>query len=362
MSVTLIVDIGSNSVGAALVSVSKSTVPKVLFSIRLPTILPKDSEKVRSLSVTLSTLESVLEKVGAEHVSIQKTSIIFSSPWYTSQTKAIKREYTTPTLITRRLIEDLTKETDDKFTEGSVNNKKVIERQIIHTKLNGYNTSNPYNKKAVSLETVSFTSFMEKETLNSICRVIEKYFHNRNSKVSSFSLATFNVISSILPAESDFLIVDVRGEVTDVSLVLDSALIKNVSFAQGKNALAQAVADSSGQSTTAALSLISTALGDHGEQTVQEDVLKSSEAFKQSWLQSYTKTIQEISAGAVIPPTIFLLSDIDVETFFENILKEARENGKLNLLKHLNLKSYLDTTSVSTDSFLALESIFATMM
>jgi hypothetical protein len=56
------------------------------------------------------------------------------------------------------------------------------------------------------------------------------------------------------------------------------------------------------------------------------------------------------------------MADQEVEVFFENILNEIKNGTNLHPLKNLNMGNYLVATSVSTDPFLALESIFATMM
>ena len=354
----LVVDVGSGSIGAALVSVSKNVAPKLTFSARLPITLPNESEPSRSLMVVTATLESIMKTVAAEHVVVHKTQIIFSSPWYVSQTKIIKTDYNSPTLITHHIIDQLTKKAESQFLEESKSDGEVVEKRIIRTRLNGYETPNPYNKKAKNVEIAFFSSLVARDVLESVRRVIGKYFHVRNSKASVFSLVAFSAISRILPNERDFLIVDVRGEVTDVSLVTEGALIKSSSFPQGKNTLIQAVMKGSGQSVAAALSLLSTALHDGSELATQADIFKFTGAFKQAWLQAYTKILQEMPNM----PTVFLMADSDIEVFFENILNEIKNNSNLRQLKHLNLKDYLEKTSVQTDPFLALESIFATMV
>lgn len=363
MSVSLIVDIGSSSVGAALVSPSEKAVPKILFSNRLPVISQNSSEKVRSLVAIITVAESVMNTVAAQRLSVNKCHIFFSSPWYASEVKILKTEYDVPKLITHAIVDELAKDAQKKVTEELSSKGEIVEHRIIQTRLNGYSTSNPYNKKAKSLEIAFFASFIEKDVLESIRRVVDKHFHIRHNEISSFSLAAFSAITAILPVEKDFLIVDIRGEVTDLSLITDGTLIKNLSFPLGKSALAQAISASSGQSSSAALSLLNTALRGNSEPTTQADIAKFTEAFKQTWLQAYAKTLQDISGDSShIPPTIFLLADADTEVFFENILNDAKKDGSLRLLKHINTRSFVEATSVATDPFLALESIFATMI
>jgi cell division ATPase FtsA len=305
-----------------------------------------------------SALETAITAAAANRVTVHKTHIIFSSPWCTSQTKVIKKEYDLPISVTRHTIEQLAKEAEDKFAAESKSDGGMIEHRIICTKLNGYQTSDPYNKKARSVEVVFLGSTVAKDVLESVHRIVGKYFHIRNNETSSFSLAAFSAISGILPAERDFLIVDIRGEVTDLSLVTDGVFTKNLSFPQGKDELVQVVANNSGQSQAAALSAINVAYRGDAQAATQTEMEKFAGTFKQTWLQSYTKALQDISAQSV---TLFLIADSDVEMFFEKILNEAKKEGNLYLLKHLNARSFIDPSSVSSDPFLALESIFVTM-
>jgi cell division ATPase FtsA len=363
--VTLVIDIGSSSVGAALVLISKEVVPKIFFSTRLHIALQNESEKSRSLTAVTTALESVIKTVAAEHSVIHKTHIFFSSPWYFSETKIIKNEYDSPTLITHHTIDQITKESERKFVENSKSSGEIVEHRIIRTRLNGYDTSNPYNKKAKKVEVTFFASMVAKDVLESVRRIIAKHFRVHRDDVSSFALAAFNSISGILPSERDYLIVDIRGDVTDVSLITDGALIKSVSFPQGKNNLIQNVANNSGQSQSAALSLIKVAFHNDSDPGVKIDVQKNAEKFKQVWLELYAKTLQEITGGGadvILPQTIFLMADSDIDMFFENIGNEIKNNGDIRSLRHLNFRDYVETSSVPTDSFLALESIFVTMI
>jgi cell division ATPase FtsA len=363
--VTLIVDIGSSSVGAALVSISKGTSPQILWSNRLPVVLKNDVSKPDSLIAVTSTLETVMAAAAAKHITASKTHIILSSPWYISKTKSVKFENDLPAPVTRHSIEKLEKDARAEFIQESKSDGEVVEHRVIRTKLNGYNTPDPYNKKAKSVEVTFFVSIVPKAVLETILRVVKKHFQTENNEISSFSLVAWSTIASILPAENDFLVVDVRGEVTDLSLGIDDALLKSSAFPQGKNALIKAISTGSGQTTAASLSLLNTALKGDTDATVKSDLVKVSETFKRTWSESYVKNLQAISTEAklnIVPQTIFLMSDPDVEPFFENILNETKKTGKLHLLKHLNVNNYIEPTSVPTDPFLALESIFVTII
>ncbi len=90
--------------------------------------------------------------------------------------------------------------------------------------------------------------------------------------------------------------------------------------------------------------------------------MESAEKFKKIWIDSFNNAILEIYGRPSVPETIFLISDLDVEVFFDKMFAELNQNQTVHLLKNLNVKNFLDKNSVPTDQFLALESIFVTMI
>lgn len=361
--VTLVVDIGSSSVGAALVSVSKGSTPKILFSARLPVVL--QSEQVhqhRTFAGIIRVLEQIMEKVAGERTAINKSHIIFSSPWHLSKTNILKIDHEKPITITRDVIGKLIDEAEKKFISESHTDNKIVGHKVIRTRLNGYDTSNPHGKKAKNLEITFHGSVVAKKALESICRVIEKHFHTQDQNASAFPLVVWSAISAIMPDKRDYLIVDVRGETTELSLVTEGALMESLSFPQGKNALIQSVSDNLGQSSAAGLSLLNIIVHGNSWPSARTDVARSVQTFRQKWLEEYKETIRNMYSKAIEPAVIFLVADPDVETFFESILSETKKGGSLHTLKHLNLKKFVETSSISEDLFLALESIFVTML
>jgi len=362
--ITLVVDVGSSSVGAALVSASKEAQAKVVYSTRLSCPVPDSAGADRNYYITAvsQTLEQVMKTVLDQHHPIHGYHIIFSSPWYSSQTNVTRIDHNSPALISRHAVEKLVDESEQKFISESGANSEVVEHRVIRTKINGYETADPYNKKTKSAELTFYVSLIAKDILEAVRRIIEKNFHSRNSEISSFSLAAFSALASIVPEEKDLLIIDVRGEVTDISVVIDAALMKTSSFPQSKNGLIRTIASGLGQSPEAALSMIDLAYRGSGDATAEANVAKFAEAFKQEWLQEYNKTIQDLSTAFALPQRIFILADDDVDMFFERVLSETRNYGNLLTLKHLDLQKIIDPASVPTDPFLALESIFVTIV
>ena len=114
-SPVVLFDIGSGSVGAALVVFGKDDKPTILHSVRAPITFQKEIRPDLFIKRMLHSLESValeLEQKGIAKLGrgifgkkhIGEILCVFSSPWYTSQTKILTYERKKPFMVDSRLI------------------------------------------------------------------------------------------------------------------------------------------------------------------------------------------------------------------------------------------------------------------
>src|SRR3989344_6115618 len=90
-TVIAVFDIGSASVGGALISFHAGEKPKIIWSARESMVFQNDLNFVRFLSSRLEPLEKVLIKMQhSEMPHPRRFLCIFSSPLYASQTRVIK--------------------------------------------------------------------------------------------------------------------------------------------------------------------------------------------------------------------------------------------------------------------------------
>jgi len=303
-------------------------------------------------------------------LKIHRSQVIFSAPWYTCETKTVKVEHESPIVVTAELLDKILKdemekfatETQDRARSKITQNLQVIEKRVISTRLNGYESSNPFGKKATRVELTFFVSLVSAHVLSAIQKVIDSHFHISQAEMSTFPLAAFTVFTGSLPKLKDFLIVDVRGEVTDLTLVQDGILMDNVSFSQSKNSLVRSVSDNLQQSFHGALSSLKIVLRNHGTAKFQDGIGKLIESFKTAWSDLYIKTIRDMLAEKGVPKTVFIIGDLELEILFENIFKSMKNVASIHLFKKSGLAKYVDVDSVSSDPFLVLETIFVNQL
>lgn len=381
----IIFDIGSGHIGAALVTILPDEKPVIHFSTRSPMVFQKHIDFDRFLEGMLSTLKTVsddLEKNGIPklHGSVLKRKnidavlCVFSSPWYISQTRIIKYEKKKAFLVTKDFIEKMIERAEGQFEKSSqlqkvrkkLRDSEVIEEHVVHTKLNGYSTTEPYGKNAKTVELSLFLSMISKEVESKTKKIFEKIFHSPTILFHSFVLASFSSIRDIFHSEDNFILIDIGGEVTDVSLIRESVLLETVSFPTGKNFLMRSIALDLGISPEEAHSRIRMHLETEGAE-VDGRLTKVLDDAEAVWLKSLQHAYVEVGDSQLLPNHVFLTADPDLGKWFKQIIiKDDFKQytltgepfavitvGEKELYKHSTLLN-----GVSPDPFLTLETLF----
>ena len=150
---------------------------------------------------------------------------VLSSPLYVSQTRVISYKKNTPFVFTTKLADALIQKEIKIFQEEHLakyttvgGEVRSIELKNIKTMLNGYETANPLDQSAKELEMIIFISMSGEQILKKIENTIEKYFHFNQIKFSSFTMSFFTAVRDVFKQKDNFLLVDIGGEVTDISI------------------------------------------------------------------------------------------------------------------------------------------------
>lgn len=330
----LLFDIGSSSIGGVFLKTQNSGIPKIVFSVREPIVLKEEINVDQFLSLTIKSLEIVVNK--AYMAGFGKPDKIFctlSSPWYVSQTRIINYTKNTPFVFTAKLADNLIQNEINVFemehlaqyinTEHSV---RIIELKNIKIMMNGYETTSPLNQKGKELEMTVFISMSPEKILKTIENVIAKHFHFKEIFFTSFVMAFFTVIRDLYSHQDDFLLVDIGGEVTDISIVKKNILREAVSFPIGRNSVVRGVAYESKYSLDEAKSSISLLKDDHADALMVKKFEPIISKLKTEWLQKFQESLSTLSHDISVPHTIYMAIDKDFVGFFSEIIKTEQFN------------------------------------
>ncbi|MBU0611868.1 hypothetical protein KKB58_00325 [Patescibacteria group bacterium] len=371
----LVFDVGSSSVGGALFFARESGIPKIIFSIREKIVPENELNSERLLSQTVKSLEMVASKISKASLGVpKKTFCVLSSPWYASQTRTIKIEKNNPFIFTQKLADSLIKKEINLFkrehgidNEHSNGKNRPIELKNIKTVLDGETESDPLNKKIKKLEMNIFISMSPEDVLKKIEHAIGKYFYFGNIKFSSFALASFTVSRDVFMHHEDFLLMDIGGEITDISIVTENILRDSISFPLGRNFLVREASNLFNCSLDDAKTLVSLYKDKHMEKSIEKKFGPIMNDLKSKWLEKFQESLSVLFDDTFFPSTIFLTSDQDISAFFSEMIKNTMAlqsssgRSKFNVIS-LNTKELhgivLFRENVTRDPFIIIESVY----
>jgi hypothetical protein len=380
---SVVCDIGSASVAVGLVLFEEGKLPNILYTIRVPiSIIEKPDSKGLELSMA-RFFEEALKKFSqdipqrAEYKELLNKTItdvyaIYSSPWYVSKTSTIRIEKSKPFLLDRGSINRLINEEEQEFEAEAVSGKydsiihkdiKMIERELVRVKLNGYETSDPFLKEISHAELSLYMSLIPHTIFAKLEELSEKYLHTRKVSSFTFPLVSFGAVRDLFPHESDFILLDIAGEMTDASVVVNGVITNSSSFSLGRNSLIRKIKERFGVSYEIALSYIDMLVSDSLEEGMAKEVKLEVDIFNSLWLQTFNEASIRLKGSEALPTKIFLTIDEDVSSVFKkNFDKTGVDNSPIwsvTLLTPLAVSNKVSYGKfVFPDPFISLESIF----
>ncbi|MBX4210584.1 hypothetical protein KW783_01280 [Candidatus Parcubacteria bacterium] len=331
-----IFDIGSGSVSVGLTEIVFGKTPKIIYTAREslfsgepPTARKLAADMLKALNTLCETLLKQLHEKTAEMPSrIENVYCVFSSPWYVSQTKILKIEKKDPVSLSKSQLDHFLEDEHAKFEKSAKENpvtgtSKVIERRIIQTSLNGYPTRNPYGKKARHIDISMFMSLASAEILSSIRDIVEKNFHGATVSFGTFPLISFTAVSDIFASDNNYLLIDLSGEVTEVTLVKNDILMETASFPLGKNELIRKVVKAVGAEPEIAESYLKLYAQNKSDEklTTKLDIVMVD--FKRDWQRQLFTCLKHFSEHAALPNRVFMTIDESLSELFSDIITHA---------------------------------------
>ncbi len=371
----LVFDIGSSSIGGALLLMHKSEVPKIVYSVREPITMEDTVDIDRFLVLMNQSLYIVAHKMckaGAGAPS--QIFCVLSSPWHVSQTRIISLKKNVPFIFTAKLAEDLIKKEIGFFEEDhkdkylhDESGARSIEFKNIKTMLNGYETLNPINQKAEELEMTVYISMSGERILTQIEDTIRKHFHFNAIKFSSFALASFVTVRDMYADQENFLLIDIGGEVTDISMVKKNILRESTSFPLGQNFFIRGISREAECSFDEAKSFVSLLKDDHASEDTSRRLEPIITKLKNEWLKQFQDSMASLSNDISIPSDIFMTAHESFASFFEQTIKNEQFNQytlteakfKINFLDAKVFHGMVTfDDNVVRDSFLLVDCIY----
>ncbi len=324
----LIIDFRSSSVGGALVVEEPNKDPVIIYSTRSYAFLEKIDNPETFWSKMLMTLDKVLDSVDKEGVkkNAQKFSenfvsevwCAFSSPWYESKIKNFEINNTKPTKFTKSLLEKiLAKNEQTKNKEGD---RKEIENKIISVYLNGYEVTDPFEKKADKILVSFYSSEISTKTENEVVKRISEKFGTNNIKICTHPLMIISLIKALFHSVSEFVFVDIGGETTDIGLFRGGKLEDLITIPKGTLHFLRKLIEGRGLDFVTATSHLNLLFNNKLDETTTAKSFASLKIIKDEFISIIKKALENKWLKEVTPATIFLTSDGTMSGLLKDII------------------------------------------
>ncbi|MES2416098.1 MAG: hypothetical protein V4504_00125 [Patescibacteria group bacterium] len=368
-------DVGSSSVGGALVLKDGKNIPTFIFSIREPIHLTENFVFDRFFNATLQSLEKVAKQINLSGLgAVTKIYCTFSSPWYASQTRNIQLEKNISFTFTSKIAEHLNKkeyllfeEENIKKFENGLSDARIIESKNMSVALNGYRVQNPIGIKTKKVEMSLFVSMSNQHILTKIEESIGRHLHFKNIKFSSFIFSFFTTLRDLFNTYEDFLCIDIGGEITEIGLVKKDVLVESVSFPYGKNFILRNLSKKLGYDIDHTKSLFALYIEGHLERKMTEKIIKELHSITNEWLKQFGASLNLLSNHMLLPHTLFFSTDEDMIQYFTEVMQKEETHQYTKTISKFKIIP-IDTKilhgnahfseAVSRDSALIMQSIY----
>jgi len=385
MSRLAIIDIGSTSVGGITLDCSKPAKKTKEFcgclgaTIREDVSFQEDIDLQRYLEGITGALKKVAHSLAVGSKGAPTEVVCFlSAPFYASQTQKIKKTAPKPFPVTRKLLEDLVAEEVGKFKKSKPTffrelegkNKdahEIIESVLVKITLNGYDLPDYHHQLTEELTAHHYLSLASSSILDRFRASVASAWPNTTIQFHSFAYAFSQALLGVAEGKKNFLVLDIGGEISEVSLIWQEILLNTISFPLGRNWLVRKLAKTFATTPIEAYSSLKLYSLKTQTPAVTDKIDKLLVEAKEEWLKAFRGALERAVDNSLLPENVFALADPVVVDIFRGWLKDEQfenltignKNFAVNILPEDIFGNFCSHGSINTHDFtLMVEAIF----
>lgn len=313
----VLIDVGSASVGGAYAHFKQDEEPTLYYTARINIEAHEGEELEASMLRTVGELSQLLVKEGAPamhravgHAHAQSIIVSIAAPWQETRVRTETIQAVRPFTFTKKLLNETVAKSaqipEDRIDSGE---------SVIATILNGYEIPNPFGKQVKRVELVVLSSTLLKSVVQGVETTLRKAFHSHEITFTGFAPVSYRVFRDLYPHENDYLILDIRGERSDLAFIQRGLLRDVGSIPHGTRGLLS--------------------IGRAASELIQRNMLPRDpglgasylnpnrnmafgskvEAAEQEWIEGLSALLKDFGTRHALPRTLFLLADDDVRGF-----------------------------------------------
>jgi nucleoid DNA-binding protein len=328
-AISVIFNISSGVVSGALVKHAKDGVPKILYTVETPIRKNASLSSSEYLKETMRSLRGTIISItrhgtlhlnfSGDHKLPRKYYCYLAAPWVATETRTLNINAKN-TKFTKEFLDKLIQQEVIEFEQRSelsnnTHGVELIERKVLDIRINGYSTQNPYGKILNQASLDVFLGIAPTDFLKEITTTIETAI-GRHTKITfgSFSAVASTMIDQLFD-NSNFSILDVTGEISDVTLIENNLFLESISIPLAKNELIRKIAKKFATTNHEATSIIKM----YVDNSLSVQIKGELEVVLEVYGEDFIKTLNNI-ISTPLKGKVYLISDKEVETLFKNWL------------------------------------------
>lgn len=304
---TLILDIRSSSIGGSVVRISNNGKPiQILSSIRDFFFFDGAVDADTFIARAEISLNKVLDQLVHKETygsPIQAVEIFYGAPWYKNLIENFVTKENAPIDFTKTYLNKILK--DDIKQVGD--DEEIIDKELLAIFLNGYYTKSPFGKKANHVDLSFYFAILNKHTKNNFTSIVKKYIRVRKVNHHSHTIAFYNFLRQIVHPPASYVMFDISGEVTEISVIKNEHLIKILSVPHGNNYFVRQLMAKTGHDFTTCFNEIKTKAP-----TIDEIA-------KTDWITSIAECLESANIHS-LPSTVYISSAEETRDMIKNLL------------------------------------------
>jgi len=337
----VVVDIGSGSVLASIIeSNPELTYPNIIWSKREYAPIKQVESLNQSLKGIMATLVNIMMELDSEGRSalrevspkakMTSLQVTIAAPWSYTVTKTISYKNEQEFTLTDTFLSELLRMAQQKVVEELEENEKIhklglaiVSRTTVNIVANGYSLKCVNKQKTNSVKVMELSSVINETIDNTVREVTDKIFSGIHLSQYSFMVAFYYAVMDHYSNVSEFCLVDVTYEATEIGIVREGVLQYCTNIPFGISSLARELSvilsvtldEAKSYLTNSDFDLVLEKYSDKQK----KDVAAVFVAYNTKLQELFAETGDKLS----IPKSIFLHSDAKFSAFFKEKISDS---------------------------------------